>query len=200
MNGIWLWGECKKPVTETFTDKRAVNRTETTEVDDYGTTQVTQTDNGTSISDLKYSDENFQDTYGAVTRGAATPGGKGGRAIDSIAVRTRGADGREIEWSIAEKGTGIRPGYHVHGGVDVDISSMPLSKALEQAAQADPSGFQQYCQATGLTGKSFDEIAKYVLEHKDLWGQTKNMEGWSQVISGGLKSIMKKVKIGFLFR
>ena len=27
LNGIWLWGECKKPVTETFTDKYSIKGT-----------------------------------------------------------------------------------------------------------------------------------------------------------------------------
>ena len=193
-----LWGTRDKEVPdpdatkevkrqEHYTDK------ETREVPVTKKVKVKEVDDSKGIGDLKYDPKNYDNTYGIGPNGTV---GKNGD-IDAFVVRWKSPDGVEREWSISEAWTHIKAGHHVHSSTNADISNMSLEDLLKELAKSDPTGYKNFTSDQGLTGKSFEDIAKYLLEHKGgtrMFGQTSKMEGWSEIVGGGLKeSTVEKV-------
>ena len=68
-----------------------------------------------------------------------------------------------------------------------------MCKALRDA---DPSGYQAYCIATGLDPNNIEAVAQHALENNQIWVQSSNLEGWSQHIGGGLREVSEQVLVG----
>lgn len=185
----------KQPdTTETRYRDKPVYREETEMVDDYGTVTRTEVNPDTKVSDLSISGNNYENTYWAANGNPSSVGGN--PRVDGVAVRFRDANGNGAEWSAAEPGSHIIAGQHVHGTFSGDISDGTVMDMFKALRQADPSGYQQYCQQAGLDPNNMDGVVQYVLENNDLWVQSSDMEGWSQMLGGGLRDVSEQVVIG----
>lgn len=154
----------------------------------------TELDPSKKISELAYDNKGLNDVYGGPK---ITDADRNGLDIDAIVLRTKGADGKTIEVSLAEAGRGLTTQKHVHALTEENLSDLTITQAIERLKSADPQNFDRYCEAIGLkSDSSVQDIAKIAIKNRQFFGQTKKLDGWRAALPENLVTKTVQEQIG----